>query len=304
MWLALLSTLALAAAEVCAQCRVDPRRTVLCATHLDEELTTLREERSVLARSKDSAERIAALQRIAALTATHSNAPSPNVARLLADGLHDESLTVRRRALALLLDGQHRDETIKGVLDGWRAAQRSWREFDARLNLLASELSKGSSSMSRQDLEDWPAYIESLLAALGEVHDERAYKELLGLFKWPADRTPGRFYVAAARAALAVESRKGVESVLEFALTLEAEIGAGRVPSRFGPGNSLIGSMMRPLDNAVMHDVEDVLEALVDFARHKQSAPTPVPLLGSASTWRAWFKAARDQFTERMTLLE
>ncbi len=304
MWVALLSTLALAAADVCEQCRVDPRRTVLCSTHLDEELTTLREERSVLARSKESSERLAALQRIAALTSTHSNAPSPNVARLLADGLHDESLMVRRRALALLMDGQHRDETIKGVIDGWRAAQRSWREFDARMSLVASELSKGSSTMSRQDIEEWPAYIEALLAALGDVHDERAYKELLGVFKWPADRTPGRFYVAAARAALTVESRKGVESVLEFTLTLEAEIAAGRVPARFGPSTSLLGAMMRPLDNAVAHDVEDVFAALVAFARHKKTAPPPDPVMGAASAWRAWFKAAKDQFTERMTLLE
>ncbi len=304
MWLALLWTLALATAEVCAQCRVEPRRTVLCGAHLEEELTTLREERSVLARSKDSRERMAALQRIAALTAGHTNAPSASVARILADSLHDESLSVRRRALALLVDGQHRDETIKGVLDGWRAAQRSWRDFDARVSLLANELNKGSATMNRQDIEEWPLYIEALLAALGEVHDERAYKELLGVLKWPTDRTPGRFFVAAARAALAVESRKGVESVLEFALALEADFAAGRVPARFAAGPSLFGAMLRSLDNAVAHDLEDVFESLVKFARHKKTAAPPDPVLGAASAWRAWFKAAKDQFTERMTLLE
>jgi len=299
-----LLALALACGDVCAQCRVDPRRTLLCAPHLEDELTTLREERSVMARSKSTDDRLAALQRVAALTAAHANAPSPNVARFLADGLYDDSLDVRRRALALLLDGQHRDETIRGVLDGWKVAQRSWKELEGRISALAAELQKGGSSVSNLDLAQWPTYLEALLAALGEVHDERAYKELLNVLKWPVDRTPGRFFVAAARSALTVESRKGVESVLEFALTLEGELAAGRAAPRFGASGSLLGAMMRPLDNATVHDVEDVLHALGAFAQRKHTAPVPEPALGSAAAWRAWFKAAKDQFTERMTQLE
>lgn len=302
LWI--VAALSLLSGDPCAQCRVDPRRTVLCAAHLEEELATLREERSIMARSKDSTERIGALQRVAHLTATHTNAPSPNVARFLADGLYDDALPVRKRALELLLDGQHRDETIKGVVDGWKAALRSWKDVESRIGALAGELQRSSSLMSRQELEEWPAYVEALIAALGDVHDERAYKEVLNVLKWPSDRTPGRFYLAAARTALTVESRRGVEAVLDCALALEAELTAGRLPPRFGPSTGLLGSMMKPLDNATGHDVEEVLEALADFARRKKVAATPDPRLGLSAVWRAWFKSAKDQFTERMTLLE
>lgn len=290
--------------EPCAQCRVEPRRTVLCGPHLEEELATLREERSVMARSKNSDERVGALNRIAHLTAAHTNAPSPSVARFLADGLYDDALAVRKRSLELLLDGQHRDETIKGVVDGWKAALRAWKEVDARIAALAGDQQKSGSIMSRQELEEWPAYLEALIAALGDVHDDRAYKELLNVLKWPFDRTPGRFYLAAARSALTVESRRGVEAVLECALALESELAAGRVPARFGPSAGLLGSMMKPLDNATGHDVEELLQALAEFAQRKKVAATPEPKLGVGAAWRAWFKSAKDQFTERMTLLE
>lgn len=298
------SALSVFGGDPCAQCRVDPRRTVLCSAHLEEELATLREERSIMARSKDTTERVAALQRVANLTSAHTNAPSPNVARFLADGLYDDALPVRKRALQLLIDGQHRDETIKGVIDGWKAALRAWRDVEGRIATLTGDVQKSGSIMSRQELEDWPAYVEALIAALGDVRDERAYRELLNVLKWPFDRTPGRFYLCAARTALTVESRKGVEAVLDCALALEAELSAGRVPPRFGPSSGLLGAMMKPLDNANSHDVEEMLEALVEFAKRKKIAATPEPKLGLGAAWRSWFKSAKDQFTERMTLLE
>jgi len=296
-------TLALPAGDACTQCRVDSRRTTLCATHLEEETSTLREERSVMARSAEASERVSALERVARLTGAHTNAPSPNVARFLADGLHDASLDVRRRALALLVDGQQRDETVRGLIDGWRAALKLWKDVDARLAQLAAESAKQSASLDLQQVSDATIYLESLLDALGAVHDERAYRELLNVFKWPLERTPGRFYVAAARAALEVESRKGVECVLEFALTLENELAERRVAPRFSAKDGLAASLARPLDNATTAHVEATLEALALFAERRKLG-APAPKVGSASQWRAWFKGAKEQLTERMTLLE
>lgn len=298
-----LLVLALPAGDACTQCRVDARRTSLCAAHLEEETSTLREERSVMARSSDAKERAAALERVARLTSTHTNAPSPNVARFLADGLHDSSLEVRRRALALLVDGQQRDETVRGLIDGWRAALRLWKDVEARLAQLAAEAPKQAATFDMQQVSDTAAYLEALLAALGDVHDERAYRELLNVFKWPLERTPGGFYVAAARAVLAVESRKGVECVLEFALTLESELAAQRVTPRFAAKDGLAASLARPHDNATTAHVEATLEALAHFAERRK-LQAPPPKLGAAAQWRAWFKGAKDQLTERMTLLE
>ncbi len=298
------AALTLLAGEECSQCRAEPRRTVLCSTHLGEELVALREERSIMARSKERDERIGALERVAQLTDTHSNAPSPNVARFLADGLHDDALGVRRRALSLLIDGQHREETVRGVIDGWKAAQRAWKEIDARLVAMATDTAKGSSIMTRQELEDWPAYLEEVLAALGGLEDERAHRELLAVFKWPLDRTPGRFYVAAARAALRADSRKGIETILDFALSLEAELLAERVPLRFTAGAGLLSALLPAIDNAQTPHVEELLAAVSRFAARKDVAATPTPPLGAASQWRAWFKTAKDQFAERLTALE
>lgn len=298
-----LLVLALPVGDACTQCRVDARRTSLCAAHLDEETSTLREERSVMARSSVASERTSALERVARLTSAHTNAPSPNVARFLADGLHDSSLDVRRRALALLVDGQHREETVRGLIDGWRAALRLWKDVDTRLAQLAAEAPKQAATFDLQQVSDTTAYLEALLAALGEVHDERAYRELLNVFKWPLERTPGRFYVAATHAVLAVESRKGVECVLEFALTLESELAAQRVAPRFAAKEGLAASLARPLDNATSAHVEATLEALAHFAERRKLG-APAPKLGSAAQWRTWFKGAKDQLTERMTLLE
>ena len=286
---------------VCGDCRVDPRRTILCSTHLDEEQSVLREERSIMARSKERSERAAALERVAALTEAHVNAPSSNVARFLADGLHDDAVFVRRRALALLLDGQHRDETIKGVLDGWKAAQREWRDMDVKL---LDEIGKGAFTLTRDELDELPSYFVALIGALGATGDERAYRELLGVFKLPLDHTPGRFYVAAARAALSLESRRGLESVLDFALSLESDLVADRVPRRFGPDQGLLSSLLEPLDNARPIDVEDILDAVAAFASTKQLAAPPDARLGDPSAWRAWFKDVRDGVSDRLAPLE
>lgn len=288
----------------CAECRVDPRRTTLCQSHLEEELTTLREQRSVMARSKERDERLAALDRVAALTQSHTNAPSPNVARFLADGLHDDSIAVRRRALALLLDGQHHDETIKGVLDGWRATQRAWKDMDASLGATLGDGSKGTSTMTRQELEELPNYLVASIAALGAVQDERAYREILNVFKWPVEHTPGRFFVAAARATLSLDSRKGVEALLEFVLALETDLLDDKLAPRFGPSGGLLSSLMKPLDNAETSDLEEMLDLLADFARRRRLGEPPANVMGAAAEWRAWFKNARDQLAERPTPIE
>jgi hypothetical protein len=287
----------------CAECKGDARRTALCATHLESETTTLREVRAVYARSKDPEERVRALERAAGLTRAHSNAPSPIVARFLADGLDDELLAVRRTALELLLAGQHREETTRAVIDGWREAQRLWRVLDAKLVLseAPAEAGKPPVVLTTDELSAVPEYVLALLGALGEIKDERSCSALVTFSRSELDRTPGRFLVAATDALLALDSRRSWDAAIALLGHLEDAFVDGQVPPRFADARGdLLASYKKPLDNATSHDHAEIVALLLRHAERRKLARPESPEPLRAGDWKVWFKAARETLPDKL----
>lgn len=300
-----LSICALTQSSACADCKGDPRRTVLCSVHLEAESSTLREQRALFAKARDAADRIASLERVAALTRAHSNAPSPIVARFLSDALRDDSLQVRRAALAALLDGQHPDETVRGVLDGWREGQKLWRVLDAKLVLSEQpiEAGKGSFALTNEELTEIPDYVLELLRGLGRVRDERSCNVLQSFLRSPLDRTPGRFFVAAAESMLQLDSRRSWEATITLLDELEDAFVDGELPRRFAgdPRTDVLAMLKAPLENATAHELAAIVELLSTYAKKRGLTPPESTESLRAADWRAWFKSARDTLPDKVT---
>ncbi|MCC7015156.1 MAG: hypothetical protein IT454_21525 [Planctomycetes bacterium] len=288
----------------CPDCRNDPRRPLLCSAHLEAETTLLREQRALLARSKDIDERLAAIDKVAALTRAHANVPSPVVARFLADALRDESLAVRRSALARLLDGQHHDETVRGVLDGWKEGQKLWRVLDAKLVLSegSTESGKAPVALTTEELSDIPDYTLALIRALGRLRDERAWNALHAYFRAPLDRTPGRFLVAAADSMLQLDSRKSCDATIALLAEIEDAFVGGQVPRRFAGDQrtDLLASLKAPLENASEHDHAEIVALLAQYATLRNLAPPESEEPLRAADWKAWLKLNRDALPEKI----
>ena len=297
----LLGVLALAQAAPCPECRVQSKRVTLCLPHANEETSVLREARAVLAKGGE-ADRIAALERAAALTAAHPQAASPGVARLLSGSVGDPSLEVRRRALALLCEGQNHEEAVRGVLDGWKEAQKTWRVLDAKLVLGESASADGTPvTITTEELQATPDYLVDALRALGRLADERAQTALVAFLRSPLDRTPGRFLVAASEAALELDSRRGVESVIVLLENLEEAFVEGQVPRRFeSAGKNLLSALKQPLENAAAQDLAAVSEALEAYSTRKGiQLPRSEERLTSTD-WRHWQRANKEAIPERI----
>jgi hypothetical protein len=298
----LLASIALAAevrtAGDCANCRVDGARTVLCAAHGEAERSTLRIQSAAYAQKTEVEARIACLEAVARLTAEHANAPSPAVARFVASGLGARAIRERRRALELL-DGQHRDETVQGLVGGWREAQKAWRVIDAKLVLSESREEKPTVALTSEDLVEAPEYLVELIRAVGRTRDEKLLPAVRDMLRMPLDRTPGSFVVAAAETALSMHCRKAVEGVLDLLEELETASAEGRLIQRFANSTGLLSIYKGNLENAGESERTRIAEALARYAATRELSPPPPEQRGSVATWRAWYKTAREKIPER-----
>jgi hypothetical protein len=102
--------------DVCDACRVDGTAVKLCSPHASAEKTAIQWCGKGL-RAKDEAERIAALEKLAAETETHVNAPSPRIVVVLRRAFDDDSFAVRTRAVELLGPPQHGPEALDALID-------------------------------------------------------------------------------------------------------------------------------------------------------------------------------------------
>ena len=129
--LAVLLLMVLARPDRCEVCAVRDQVAVLCPPHAAEEREVLSRETKRL-RSKDEAERLAALEAIAALTRAHENAPSSRVVTTLALGLRSATPAVRSRSAELLGPPQHATEAMRVLLDALgdvdREIAKAWKE--------------------------------------------------------------------------------------------------------------------------------------------------------------------------------
>lgn len=275
---------------------------MLCSTHADLERSTLRAQSAAYAQSSEIGDRIACLEAVAKLTEAHENAPSPGVARFLAAALGAPTMAERRRALELLLDGQHREETVQGLAAGWREAQKAWRVIDAKLVLSEArqEPSKPNVALTNEDLVEAPEYLVELIRAIGTVRDEKFLPVIREMLRAPLDRTPAPFVVAGAETALAMHCRRATEGVLDLLDELESATAEGRLGKRFGAGGSgLLLIYKSTLENAGVDEQRKIVDALV---RYSEARGIPVPAEGERDTsaaWRTWYRTARERIPDR-----
>jgi hypothetical protein len=276
----------------------------LCGLHAEIETVTLRDQKRVY-KSGTVDERILALERVAELTRTHTNVATVNVARFLAEALVDDSLAVRRAAVRLLSEGQNADEASRGMVRGLDKARRTWAEIEARVVELPGEPrgNRGSVALTIDELTDVPEYFQSVLTALGRLRDERSLQALLSYLRSPLDRTPGRFLAAASEAALQLDTRRGVESVITLLGNIEEALAQGAIPRRFPHAvgkTTLLDAMKEPLENADDDDYAQIIAALSRYANRKQ-LPQPAPAIAHRSVeWRSWYEGVRETLPDRV----
>lgn len=107
--------------ESCSACSTSGRNVELCVVHaaeeiaVEEELAAFEREGGRLA-TKDPAGYVVVLDKLAALTEGHTNAPSERVVRLIAAGLEHESFEVRTHVAGLLGRPQHAQASLKALV--------------------------------------------------------------------------------------------------------------------------------------------------------------------------------------------
>lgn len=287
----------------CPSCAFEPKQTVLCGVHRAEEQELLAKWKPKL-KQASAAERIEALEAVAASTGEHANAPSPKVAEFLALGLADDDLDVRRRVLGMLLDGQHPESTVAALIEALAGAQREWKSVSAAYAELSALPFGKTKPVSK---EEWarqmttPKLVEDVLAALGKVPDQRCMRALTDFLDEPWKDTPGRFYVAAANAQLELQTRAGVEAVIEFLPRAAIAVRRGKTGPIYPRDPSMQG--LKTLLDAIIDTLapleEKQLEAIAARLGEVGAAAscTPVPQdVASASDWASWWSANSARF--------
>jgi len=118
--------------DKCATCALEGKDAHLCDVHAAEERKVCAQAGPRL-RVKAEAERIAALDALAALTPPHENAPSAKVVVLIASVLDDDSYAVREHATALLGKPQNADSVLSALADALAEAEKERKLCDGKL---------------------------------------------------------------------------------------------------------------------------------------------------------------------------
>jgi len=305
------STLAAAFGGVagdCPDCRSDGGKTSLCAPHREEESRVLKDAAKARYRDPPDA-RIAALESIARLVDAHANAPSPDAAKALAIGLKDDSYSIRRKAVELLLHGQHPETVVTALIVAQNEANRDWKEIDGFFARWAEVHGKpGANKWDSKENETFsrdmsaPGYIQALLKALGKLPDDRSEKALLEYLRCPLEKTPAIFLGSACDAALELRSRKSVGRVAELLPQLATAIRSGKLSRRYAPVNPRIlgGLILETLDPASEHTYESIAAAAIELAKSIDASDVPDKAIGAATAWPAWFAAHSGRFAESL----
>jgi len=194
--------------EECSVCVPLPE-VELCGSHASEEASKLSELEGDFA-SEDEGRRIEALEAIASLTRSHTNAPSRRVAQCLARRLDEETPAVRKRAAELLADGQHPAIALDALLSSLKSAQREVEQVDRAFEAFRKKWAKltkqkklgatpsmeevkesmktlaamGDESQAlKEEMFDTGTARDAMVTALGKLRDERATKALLDVHR-------------------------------------------------------------------------------------------------------------------------
>ncbi len=181
--------LTLAALDTCASCRMELQASFLCEPHAEAERAALARETRRLA-AKEEAERLAALDALAALTEAHTNAPSERVAKRIAQALDDDSLAVRARAVERLGRPQHAlvavDALTEALEDAWKLKREWGKEYKGLVERSTDKLSDAKREKLGAEraalgarIDDLNALHRQLVTRLAEFPDERALDAIL-----------------------------------------------------------------------------------------------------------------------------
>lgn len=223
----------------------------LCEEHVRLEADALKDAKPRLA-STDAAERSAALDALAATNASHANAPSPAVTKLIVGALSDDSFAVRAKAAGLLASGQDGETALKGLI---RASQDS-------IGLLAK--AEGGGKKGAEAPDGLEPFVVAVIESLAGYRDDRAVDALSDfLKKIPYMQKFSHPATAAVTALAKLGSREGLKVPLEVIREYEG----------YGSGQAY-------------HDV------LVQFAKDKGLADDAPKWTGTGTSaaWTKWLQ--------------
>lgn len=296
---------ALTALDTCAGCGVERREARLCEPHAQE-------ERSVLARetrrldSQDEAERLAALDEIAALTEAYANAPSGRVAKRIADALADESFAVRARAVERLGPPQHALEALDALTKALAGTAKEMKSTGSRWERLGEKLQDKLPDARRQEtlaerkecerrMDELRDLRNALVARLAGFPDERALDAILA-------HTHRNLIMGNDEALILLGSGRAVRAIADSFRTAEENLAAmevefAEVKRRSGPDTLLTGLATVALDNAKDAYAKHRAE-LVELLTARGA--TPPAATAGARAWRAWIENHAAGLQERL----
>jgi|GEM_PF-3510141 len=291
----------------CIECSMEKGRVSLCPPHRNEEASVLREAKKGFA-SKSTLARRDAMKAAAQLTDAHANAPSPKVASLLCEGLTDESMKVRELALGHLLEGQHPETTVRGLLEATDDMLDRWKELhrDAVKYLAAQAKGKPIDTLEMESMKVYvevPATCSQLLAAMGRTNDDRCAAKLVKVLEAEFDELPGPFFVAAAGAAIELGSAQSVEAVAEFLARLGEALENGKIEPLYPESQVMTlgrAALTLPAPAASSIDFYAVAHTLEAAAKDRGLDTGPGWNLAEAEAWESWFEANADTFPVKL----
>jgi hypothetical protein len=275
--LAVLVLAGLLSLDVCDACRVDGTAVLLCTPHASAEEKALAKCAKGL-RSKREAERSAALEKLAALTNAHANAPSPRIVEMLARGTQDDSYVVRTRAVELLGPPQHGPAALAALLAALREHEQ---EMGAGMKERGKlDLRPGNEAQMAKLLEINQRYTlvrawgGAIVVQLGEFPDDAAVDAILGT-------TWARHAPRAQRGLLALGSVSAVRGAVTILEGVESSY--ERRPEALRDADE---------HTRTLRELHDDLAA---FARARD-LPAPAWSAAPAAGWTAWLGEHEQRF--------
>jgi len=287
----------------CATCAVHDDKVLLCADHAREELIAIKRERLRFEKAQTEEEKCAALDALAAITATHANAPSPAVPKALALGLLDSSEVVTAKALALLAPPQNPRACMEALLDArkdldgqWKTAMEAERK---RLGGNSKKLDKAS-----KDLKDGSASQKELEKALKAVLQSGTNKELLPLNRrrQALDRALAR-YPDERVVRVLTDDLALYEARTATLVTLGSRDALDKVARILEDHREFIKTSEPRPDGSVdpePHPGAELVAALQALAARHGLAPVPENELRSSTAWSTWLATNRSTFPAKL----
>lgn len=261
-----------------------------------------------LLRAKEAAQRIQGLERAAALTRDHPEAPTKAVAAALVEGLEDEVVEVREKALVLLLDGQHPDATVEGLVDALQGGERELARMQRQLEEMVENVRSGKMGLvSQEDSARFlrtPEFFRRLAEALGHIPDPRCEEALAKASKASLDDWCGPVFAELGEALARQATARSTKAAVELRNRLDDALRRGRIDRRFPRTGRMVDVWTIQLREPTEADLE-AIEAALRASASTLALPAP-PAPGTRdSDWKTWLRANEGSFTaERSRLKE